>query len=92
MAKLNFLLNKLTYVGMYILHISKIFVSEFHYNHIKSTYGNLDVLLITDTDSLVYWIENNDLYGDMYHHLDLYDTNEYPNEYTLLTVQSTKSC
>ena len=54
---------------------------EFHYNHIKSTYDNRAALLMTDTDSLVYSIETDDLYDDLYHHLDLYDTSEYPNDH-----------
>ena len=37
MAKQDILLNKPTYVGMTILDISKTFMYEFHYNHIKST-------------------------------------------------------
>ena len=52
---------------------------EFHYNNIKSTYGNRVVLLMTDTDSLVYSIETDDLY-DMCHHLDRYDMSEYPQQ------------
>ena len=37
----------------------------FHYDHIKSTYGNRVVLLLTNTDSLVYSIETDDLYDDI---------------------------
>jgi hypothetical protein len=81
MAKQDILLNKPTYVGMAILDISKTFMYEFHYNHIKSTYGNRAALLMTDTDSLVYSIETDDLYDDMCHNLDLYDTSEYPNDH-----------
>ena len=61
MARQNILLNKPTYVNMSILDISKSFMYEFHYNHIKSTYGNRAVLLMTDTDSLIYSIEIDDL-------------------------------
>ena len=66
---------------MTILDISKTFMYEFHYNHIKSTYGNRAALLMTDTDSLVYSIETDDLYDDMCHYLDLYDTSEYPSDH-----------
>ena len=52
-------------------------MNEFHFNHIKSTYGNRAVLLMADTDSLVYSIQIDDLDDDMCHHLDLYDTSEY---------------
>ena len=80
-AKQDILLNKPIYIGMSILDISKTFTYEFHYNHIKLTYGNRAVLLMTDTDSLVYSIETDDLYDDMCHHLDLYDTSEYPSDH-----------
>ena len=62
MAKQDILLNKPTYVGMSILDITKIFMYEFHYNHIKSTYGNRAVILMTVTDSLVYSIETGDIH------------------------------
>ena len=80
MAKQDILLNKPKYVGMSILDIPKTFMYDFHYNHIKSTYGNRAVLLMTDTDSLVHSIETDDLYDDMCHHLDLNDTSEYPTD------------
>ena len=80
MAKQDILLNKATYVGMTILDISKTFMYEFHFNHIKLTYGNRAVLM-TDTDSLVYSIETDDLYDDTCHNFDLYDTSEYPSDH-----------
>ena len=85
MAKQDILLKKPTYVGMSILDISKTFMYDFNYNHIYSMYGNRAVLLMTDTDSLVYSIETDVLYDDMCHHFDLYDTSEYPVT-ILLTV------
>ena len=81
MAKQDILLNKPTYVGMAILDISKTFMYKFHYNHIKSTYGSRAALLMIDTDSLVYSIETDDLYDDMCHNLELYDTSEYLNDH-----------
>ena len=87
MAKQDILLNKPTYVCMTILDISKTFMYEFHYNHIKSTYGNRAALLMTDTDSLVYSIETDDLYDDTCHHLDLYDTSEYPSGHPAYSSQ-----
>ena len=63
------------------LDISKKFMYEFHYIHIISTYGNHAVLLMTDTNSLVYLIETGDLYDNMCHHLNLYDMSEYPSDH-----------
>ena len=90
MAKQDILLNKPTYVGVTILDISKTFMYEFHYNHIKSTYGNRTALLMIDTDSLVYSIETDDLYDDMCHHIDLYDTREYPSDHPAYSIVNKK--
>ena len=35
-------------------------------------------LLFTDTDSLMYWVETEDAYKDMYAQKDLFDFASYP--------------
>ena len=63
---------------------------DFHYNHIKKIYGLSATLLFTDTDSLAYVIQTNDIYEDMMHSLDLYDTSEYPNHSQLFSLKNKK--
>jgi hypothetical protein len=45
------------YAGVTILDISKDFMYDFHYNHIKKLYGNN-----ADTDSFYYYIKCEDVY------------------------------
>jgi hypothetical protein len=58
------LYNKLIYLGMSILELSKTLMYEFHYDYIKPKYGDRARLLMTDTDSLVYEIQTGDFYAD----------------------------
>ena len=57
-------LNKLGYIGMCILELSKVLMYEFHYDYIKNKYGNNSRLLFTDTDRLMYEIKTEDVYED----------------------------
>ena len=57
-------LNRPAYVGMCILDLSKTLMYNFHYKYIKKNYGNRARLLLTDTDSLTYEIEAEDVYKE----------------------------
>ena len=59
-------LNRPAYVGMCILDLSKMLMYDFHYNYIKKKYNNRARLLFTDTDSLTYEIEAEDVYKDFW--------------------------
>jgi hypothetical protein len=66
MKKLTLLIDKPSYVGFCVLELSKLLMYQFHYDTIKSMYGPKAELLFTDTDSLMYEIETEDVYEDFF--------------------------
>ena len=66
-------LDNPSYVGMCILDLSKVLMYDFHYNNIKTKYGDKAKLLFTDTDSLCYIITTDDVYEHLYRDKDLFD-------------------
>ena len=70
-------LNRPAYLGMCILNLSKTLMYDFHYNYIKKKYGNKARLLFTDTDSLTYEIETEDVYQDFWNDKDKFDNSDY---------------
>ena len=69
-------LEKPIYRGFSILDLSKLLMYEFHYNYIKRKYNAK--LLFTDTDSLVYEIETEDVYEDLHEDKSLFGFSDYP--------------
>ena len=62
--KINTILtfNKLAYVRICIIELSRIPLHEFYYGYIKIKYGNKLRLLFKDTGSLVYEIKTKNFY------------------------------
>ena len=65
MKKTELYFNKPVYLGVSILDLSKSLMYDFHYNYIKTKYGDNAKLLFTDTDSFAYEIRTNDFYKDI---------------------------
>ncbi|KAK0056091.1 hypothetical protein Bpfe_014492 [Biomphalaria pfeifferi] len=76
-------LDKPIHVGVTVLDLAKAFIYKFHYCHIQQKYGGKAKLLFTDTDSLCYEIETEDIYSDMQKDGDLYDFSNYPKDHPL---------
>jgi hypothetical protein len=90
MHKTKLKLNRPIYVGMSILELSKLLMYDFYYNEMKAQYGDRCELLYTDTDSLLLYIETEDIYKDMAQHADLYDTSDYPKDHYLHSMTNKK--
>ena len=53
---------------------------EFHYNYVGTKYNNDAKLLLTDTESLVYEIQLDDVYEDFYENKNSFDFSYYPKD------------
>ena len=73
-----FTLNRPAYVGTCIFDISKTLMYDFHNNYFKKKHGDRAKLLFTETDSLTYEIEAEDVYQDFWNDRDKFDNSEFP--------------
>lgn len=90
MKRSTIILEKPIYTGFSVLDLSKLWMYNFHQNHMLRKYGAEKVkLLFTDTDSLMYQIQT-DVYKDMQEDQDLFDTSEYPPEHFLFSEANKK--
>jgi hypothetical protein len=82
MKKATVKLNKPIYLGMSILDLSKTLMYQFHYDYVKPKWGNRAKLLFTDTDSLCYEIQTDDVYKDISEDVnEWFDTSNYDKDH-----------
>jgi len=65
MKKTELVFDKPVYLGMSILNLSKTLMYDFHYKYNKKNFSSKVNLLFTDTDSLCYEIETEDIFRDI---------------------------
>lgn len=63
---------------------------DFRYNTIKKEYGDRARLLFTDTDSLCYEIETEDVYEDVRKKEDLYDFSNFSKDHPNYNTKNNK--
>ena len=76
-----------------MLELSKVHMYDFHYNHMIAKYphANQLKLLFTDTDSLAYAVQTNNIYEDVVEDaLKKYDFSEYPLSHPLYNTSNKK--
>ena len=76
-SKTSSTFSKPIFLGTSILDLSKYIMIDHHYNVIRKRYGDKAKLLFTDTDSLAYLIETEDVYADMIEDREHYDFSAY---------------
>ena len=75
-AKVKLTLNQANHVGFTILDLSKMLMYDFHYNCNKRKYPD-STLVFTNTDSLTYQIQADNVYEEFYADKHLFDFSEY---------------
>ena len=72
-------LDKPSYIGYAILDLVRLFMSCFHYNFMLKKFSKSRLhLLYTDTDSLFYEIQSDDVYEELCEHTkDAFDFSNY---------------
>ena len=74
----SIMFDKPIYAGFSILELSKLWMYQFHYDHIKKLYPEeSSKLCFTDTDSFLYRLKTKNVYGDMVNHRELYDFSNF---------------
>ena len=83
MKRTKLYFNKLIYLGMSILHLSKSLMYDFHDNYIKTKYEDNAKFLFTDTDSLAYEIKTKEFYKDINSDIEKrFDTSDNPTNHS----------
>ena len=81
MSRTQITIRKPIYVGLSILDISKTVVYRFHYEYMWKRFKDKGKVLYTDTDSLVYFIKDIDVYEVMKKDLlQEFDTSDYAKD------------
>ena len=84
-------LNKPVAIGFTVLELSKLLMYKFHYEYIIRKFGLDQVKLIfTDTDSLCYEIQTDDIYEDFSTDTEQFDFSDYPSSHPLFSKKNKK--
>ena len=68
------------YIRKFRLDSSQVLMQEFHYNYIKNKYSDKAKTFLTDTDSLIYKIEAENICEEFYKDKELFDCINHPKD------------
>ena len=78
MRKTQILMNKLVYLALSILDLSKTVMFEFCYDYVKPKYGENAKLSYMDTDSFIVHVKTEDTYKDIVEDVEIiFNTSNY---------------
>ena len=78
MRKTEILMNKIVYLGLSILGLSKILKYEFRHDYVKPKYDEKAKLCFMDTDTFIVYIKTDDIYKDIAEVVETrFDTSNY---------------
>ena len=78
MSKTQILMNKLVYLGLSILVLSKTVMDEFWYNYVKPKHGENAKLCYMNTDSFIVYVKTDDIYKDIAEDVETrFDTSNF---------------
>ena len=75
--KTTLTLKKPANIRICVLELSKVPMYEFHFDYIKNKYGSKSRLSFTDTDSFMYEIQTENVYGDFSKNKEMFDFSNY---------------
>ena len=91
MKKIEILMNKLVYLGLLILELSKILMYELWYDFLKPKYGKKAKLCYMDRDGFIVYIKRDDIYKDIAEDVEArFDTSNYQLERPLPNGENKK--
>ena len=75
--KTTLTLKKPANIRICVLELSKVPMYEFHFDYIKNKYGSKSRLSFTDTDSFMYEIQIENVYGDFSKNKEMFDFSNH---------------
>ena len=71
-------MNRLAYLGLSILDLSKTVMHEFWYEYVKPKYGENVKICYVDTDSFIAHVKTGDIYKDIVEDIETrFDTSNF---------------